>query len=397
MMSMFNCSLNQYIQFVEHVYKTAQGELLSQLISLRDDHVNNKNLRSSDIASLVEGNCIAPLDEIIISHLLCVKTLWMKDYMEAYNHQSACVASVVKVMQMYKEENWTLPLMSTVCIDLRLVAQKYESCNPQSNGKILEKAAESLLVCFRVCAADNRSSDNDTKRLGMLALANQLLKVYFRINKLHLCKPLVRAIDSSPYRDQFPIAHQITYRYFIGRKAMFDSDYHSANQYLDYAFSKCHKDSHKNKRLILTYLIPVKMILGFMPTQYLLEKYDLLQFWDLVTSVKAGNLRGIDKVLEEHESFFIKAGIFLLVEKLKITAYRNLFKKVYLAENSHQIDIASFQAAMHVMGQDEMDADETQCIVANLIYDGKIKGYISYQHQKVVVSKQNPFPPLCNL
>lgn len=25
---------------------------------------------------------------------------------------------------------------------------------------------------------------------------------------------------------------------------------------------------------------------------------------------------------------------------------------------------------------------------------GHIKGYISHQHQKLVVSKQNPFPPL---
>lgn len=134
-----------------------------------------------------------------------------------------------------------------------------------------------------------------------------------------------------------------------------------------------------------------------MPSIQLLQKYDLMQFWDLVSAVKKGDLRGIDQVMEEHESFFISAGIYLIVEKLKITAYRNLFRKVYLAENSHQIEIASFQAALQLMGHDDVDADETQCIVANLIYDGKIKGYISYQHKKVVVSKQNAFPPLSSL
>lgn len=267
----------------------------------------------------------------------------------------------------------------------------------QSNGKILEKAAESLLACFRVCAADNRSSDNDTKKIGMLNIVNQLLKVYFRINKLHLCKPIIRAIDSSPFKDMFPLAQQITYRYFVGRKAMFDSDYKSADEFLSFAFKNCHKQSNRNKRLILTYLVPVKMLLGFMPAVHLLEKYDLMQFWDLVSAVKKGDLRGIDEVMENHEGFFIKAGIYLIVEKLKITAYRNLFRKVYLIEKNHQIDIQCLQAALQVMGQTDVDSDETQCIVANLIYDGKIKGYISYQHKKLVVSKANPFPPLSSL
>ena len=61
----------------------------------------------------------------------------------------------------------------------------------------------------------------------MLYLVNQLFKIYFRINKLHLCKPLIRAIDASQFRDQFSLSQQITYRYYVGRKAMFDSDFKS--------------------------------------------------------------------------------------------------------------------------------------------------------------------------
>lgn len=94
----------------------------------------------------------------------------------------------------------------------------------------------------------SRSSDEDTKRLGMLNLVNQLLKIYFRINKLNLCKPLIRAIDSSAYKDQFPLSQQITYKYFVGRKAMFDSDYKSADEFLSFAFNNCHKKFPKNKR-----------------------------------------------------------------------------------------------------------------------------------------------------
>lgn len=66
-------NLNQYIQFVERVFRTGQGVILARLLSLRDEHVLNRNLRSSDIASLVDGNCISPVDEMITAHLLCVK------------------------------------------------------------------------------------------------------------------------------------------------------------------------------------------------------------------------------------------------------------------------------------------------------------------------------------
>lgn len=47
--------------------------------------------------------------------------------MEAFEHQSACVACVVKLLQNQKEVNWGLPVMYTVCLDLRLVAQKAEA------------------------------------------------------------------------------------------------------------------------------------------------------------------------------------------------------------------------------------------------------------------------------
>lgn len=79
--------------------------------------------------------------------------------MEAYKHQTACAQNVVKMLQAIKEENWCLPIMYTVCLDLRLLAQKCEEVggtNVSKPGEILEKAAECLMGCFRVCAADNR-------------------------------------------------------------------------------------------------------------------------------------------------------------------------------------------------------------------------------------------------
>ena len=76
---------------------------------------------------------------------------------------------------------------------------------------------------------------------------------------------------------------------------------------------------------------------------------------------------------------------------------RNLFKKVALLMKTHQIPIDAFLAALRFMQVEDIDNDETQCIIANLIYEGRIKGYISHQHQKLVISKQTAFPSLASI
>lgn len=391
-------SLAAYLQLIERCWNMQDGHKISNLLSLRYDQASN--LAQEHPEGMVVRFVKPPMDELIISHLKCMHAVSQANFLEAYQHQSNLTQNLTKIIQAQKEENWFLPVMYVACLDLRLLAQRTEKDRigaTEKPGEILEKAAECLMGCFRVCAADNRSSEEDTKRLGMLNLVNQLFKVYFRINKLHLCKPLIRAIESSPFKESFSLSQQITYRYYVGRKAMFDSDYKAADEYLTYAFENCHKLSQRNKRLILIYLVPVKMLLGYIPSKQVLEKYDVIQFWDLVQAVCQGNLKLFDELMEKHEEFFIKCGIYLIVDKLKIIAYRNLFRKVYLILNTHQIPVDALQTALVSLGQTDVDLDETQCIVANLIYEGKIKGYISHQHRKVVVSKQNPFPPLTSL
>lgn len=390
-------TLNNYLSGVQRAWSAQDGQTVAGFVSLSDKHIMNRNLYLESPEGAVERQLDQPIDEIVAAHL---KVLYYvgcepREYMEAYKNQTQCTQAVVKMLQLLKEENWCLPIMYAVCLDLRILAQKCEEQgNSSKPGEILEKAAECLMGCFRVCAADNRSSEEDTKRLGMLNLVNQLFKVYFRINKLHLCKPLIRAIDSSAFKESFPLAEQITYKYFVGRKAMFDSDYKSADEFLSFAFQNCLRRFPKNKRLILIYLVPVKMLLGYMPKKSVLERYDVLQFHELACALKEGNVRRFDEVIQKHEAFFIKCGIYLLVEKLKFIAYRNLFKKVFLIQNTHQLDLKSFQSALEFVGETDITMDETHCIIANLIYEGRIKGYISHMHNKLVVSKQNPFPPL---
>ncbi|GAA6089768.1 PCI domain-containing protein 2 [Tachysurus ichikawai] len=417
---MAHITINQYLQQVLEAIENKEGSFCAELLSFKHPHVANPRLQLSSPEDKCQQVLEPPYDEMVAAHLRCTYAVANHDFVEAYKCQTVVVqypllevnklffvvdvSGCVKcseAFQTHKEENWALSMMFAVTLDLRIFANNAEQqLQKKGKGKVgdmLEKAAEQLMSCFRVCASDNRAGIEDSKKWGMLFLVNQLFKIYFKINKLHLCKPLIRAIDSSNLKDDYSMAQRVTYKYYVGRKAMFDSDFKLAEEYLTFSFQHSHRSCQRNKRLILIYLLPVKMLLGHMPTNHLLKKYDLLQFADVTKAVSEGNLLLLNEALAKHETFFIRCGIFLILEKLKIITYRNLFKKVYHLLKTHQLPLDAFLVALKMMQMEDMDIDEVQCILANLIYMGHIKGYISHQHQKLVVSKQNPFPPLSSV
>uniref|UniRef100_A0A8C5CPE3 PCI domain-containing protein 2 n=1 Tax=Gadus morhua TaxID=8049 RepID=A0A8C5CPE3_GADMO len=364
---MAHITINQYLQQVYEALDNHEGSFCAELLSFKHPHVANPRLQLPNPEDKCQQVLEPPYDEMVAAHLRCTSAAANHDFIEAYKFQT-----LVAEQQLLKK-------------------------GKGQPGDMLEKAAEQLMSCFRVCASDNRAGLDDSKKWGMLFLINQLFKIYFKINKLHLCKPLIRAIDSSTLKDEYSMAQRVTYKYYVGRKAMFDSDFKPAEECLSFSFQHCHRSSQKNKRMILIYLLPVKMLLGHMPTLQLLRKYDLMQFADVTKAVREGNLLLLTEALARHETFFIRCGIFLILEKLKIITYRNLFKTVYQLLRSHQLPLEAFLVCLRMMKVDGLDLDEVQCLLANLIYMGHIKGYISHQHQKLVVSKQNPFPPLSSV
>ncbi|KAH7700724.1 Proteasome component (PCI) domain containing protein [Aphelenchoides avenae] len=341
-------------------------------------------------------------DDIVVLHLRVLYLMNAHQYETAYTTQATIIQVFNKeILQKEKEANWFMPVLYKLCSDLRLLARAADAKPSRTSHRraeqasFYEDAANPIMESYRICVAESRVATETTKKVAILNLTNHLFRIYFRINRLNLLKPLIRAIDHAGDElfQNFSMADKVTYNYYLGRKAMFDSDLQRAEECLSHAFRNCPNQYKRNKRLILAYLIPVKMFLGHMPTQELLQKYELLEFCQVVASVKEGNLRKLSDALEEHQHFFIECGIFLMLEKLKIITYRTLFKQVVSILNTHQIKLDAFLVALRFLGT-EMDADELSCILANLIAQKKIKGYISHQHQTLVVSKADPFPPL---
>lgn len=386
---------------VASLISSKNGKHLARLIICRDSHVYNPRLADPEPEAIAMKHLVTPWDEAFSAHMRCIWAMRKQDFEEAYACQVIVVKTISKILTELREENWMLPVVLATAIDLRRFAHGLDNAAvgkttaPNRNhGRQMEAAAQLILRLFQVCASDSRTQLEDSKKLGMMGLANQLFKIYFQINKLNLCKSMIRAIDNVNINDRFSLAQRVTYCYYVGRKAMFDGDFNSADKSLSFSFEHCLGSAWHNKRLILIYLIPVKMLLGIFPLPSLLAKYNLNEFLGISEAVKGGNLQKMNSELNKYEGFFLACGVYLILEKLKLITYRNLFKKVCAIMKTHLLPIEVFTTALRLMKVEDIDRDETECILANLIYEGKIKGYLAHQQQKLVVSKLQAFPAL---
>lgn len=133
------------------------------------------------------------------------------------------------------------------------------------------------------------------------------------------------------------------------------------------------------------------MCLGIMPAPIIGSVYGLKELLDLGNAVKRGDLRNLELILSKNQRSLIRVGVYLVLEQTKIIAYRCLAKRIYSITESTRLNLAAFETAMQWMGADA-DLDEIECILANLIFQGKIKGYLSHQKRYLIVSKGEPFP-----
>lgn len=276
----------------------------------------------------------------------------------------------------------------------------------------------------------------------------------YQLNQVNLCKNPLRSLQASaadmPALASFPKAHVITFRYYLGVISFLEEDYSRAEEHLTAALgllpSSISTSSKKNHQLILTYLIPTRLLTShLLPTIQLLKPYPQLQtlFMPLARCIREGDLAGFDRALAAGGAEFVKRRIYLTLERGRDIALRNLFRKVFIAGGFEpakegeapvrrtRVPIVEFVAAVNLSltgvavqdrqdgvvpaGQpfapEEIEKDEVECFIANLVYKVRtwmtlyalsdcitnpvqnlMKGYISRTAEKAVLSKAGAFP-----
>ncbi|KFZ14448.1 hypothetical protein V502_06046 [Pseudogymnoascus sp. VKM F-4520 (FW-2644)] len=304
-------------------------------------------------------------------------------------------------------EAWTIPCLYTSGKYLRIFAIKADAAggnadkamdfqddfNPDTGkNEKLEDAARVLNRMFQLCVSD-RAPLEESRKWGIYNIVNLLFKTYFKLNSVALSKNIIRALQASrgdiPDVESFPKSHQ-------------------AETFLTQAWELCHKQSTRNKELILTYLIPCHLLTTHtLPTETLLAPYPRLQklFLPLSRCIKRGDLTGFDNALAAGENEFVKRRIYLTLERGRDIALRNLLRKVFIAGGFEEpndkssvpvrrtrVTVAEFGAAISIGNKEKLDDDEVECLLANIIYKNLMKGYIARERGIVVLSKGGAFP-----
>eukprot|EP00588_Corethron_pennatum_P010538 CAMPEP_0194271132 /NCGR_PEP_ID=MMETSP0169-20130528/4999_1 /TAXON_ID=218684 /ORGANISM="Corethron pennatum, Strain L29A3" /LENGTH=456 /DNA_ID=CAMNT_0039013417 /DNA_START=101 /DNA_END=1471 /DNA_ORIENTATION=+ len=325
--------------------------------------------------------------------------------------------------------NWLIPCIVSCCRNTFHLALAADQDNVDNKKENLERAVTLIQESFSRALNDRKEFKADTthldeessKKIGVLPIVNILFSIYFRLNNLRLCKNLLRPVESQGLHER-PVPAAVvdvsrlkrgrrgaaddsviksgmsaTYRYYVGRLNMFEDQYDAAEGHLGSAWKYCGTEAasggamRRNRRRILNYLLPVKMLRGRLPTKEFLTKYGLLEFLPLVESIRKGDLKTFNDSLNIYQEVFIRRGTFLLLEKCKTVCYRNLFKRIYLITGLTQIPLENILSAFKCL-EVPVDLDEVECILANLIYRGFVKGYISHSKRILVLSKKDPFP-----
>lgn len=144
-----------------------------------------------------------------------------------------------------------------------------------------------------------------------------------------------------------------------------------------FAFEKCHAHQWHNKRLILHYLIPTRIILGHFPSMELLEKYQLAPpYVNLINTIRSGNIHGFLDHLETYFDYFYQRLTYLLLKERGIVlVWRCLLKNAYAMQQKIGIvtgpklgfDTMLRAFVLSSQGDEAYECDDLECIVVSLV------------------------------
>lgn len=121
-----------------------------------------------------------------------------------------------------------------------------------SNGKTPEKlkgAGSLLMKVFSTLAGKG------SKRVGALYVTCQLFKTYFKLGTVHLCRSVIRSIETARIFDfeEFPVRDKVTYMYYTGRLEVYNENFPAADHKLSYALTRC--DARKEANIRCVYIL----------------------------------------------------------------------------------------------------------------------------------------------
>ena len=383
--------VNAWVTQVPSAVSKRDGNTLCQLL-------RTCNMTKSDLTSLDPNQFSKKFThaEFIIDYLAYLKSRANGPESATLEILTTCLR---KLTIAYADEsgNWLFPVF---VFALTLSRRRAKIMDNNISSKWKKKMAEIYRELFPIL-------HKEKERLpGTCWLICELLSLYMALDQVKLCAPILAALAHSLVRDggfkpeSVPKSLAVTLYYYWAKYHIMESKYADARSKLEWAYVNCDPRHTANRKRIAEYLIPSMIVSGIFPRERLLLECGLDYFVGLAEAIKLGDVGKYNELMELHAPVLAMSGTLLLMEKSKVICYRNLAKRTYLILKEmtgevSKLDLDGFAAVWESC--EGVSRDEMICSLAELIYSGAVKGYVSLEHNKLVLSKLNPFPSVSTI
>ncbi|RSH92915.1 hypothetical protein EHS25_008361 [Saitozyma podzolica] len=240
-------------------------------------------------------------------------------------------------------------------------------------------------------------------------LANILWRIYaerrLHQQSLELCKSIT---SLTPHEDKRLASRGRVIRqtdlsqsyYWRGRVFVILLEMRQAKFWLDKAMRMCPQGAWQQRRAILIRLIPINILLGTLPSQTLLQQYDLPEFAPLVHAYRTGNVVAWRNELETRKEWLRRRHVWLILyERGETLLWRNLFREALKAYYITNPDaprgrcptwIFVSAATRAFAGSREIEdgtigLEDIISLISSLIDHGLILGFLSYSQSQLVM------------
>ena len=191
------------------------------------------------------------------------------EWTKAYAAHEEVFSAFMGVWKAAEDE--TVPMlvraMATLTAENRRLARTADTMTSQrgrrpkrvEQEKSFRRLREATKACFR----------SGPRQESFLAACVQFLKVAFAMQNVksittvsQMVENVVKSLSKKGGLHWFPRSQVVAYHYYHGRSQMLNDEYALADAEFTKAMALCHNDAWTNKRLIMDYHLPVKMITG---------------------------------------------------------------------------------------------------------------------------------------
>ncbi|OHS99335.1 PCI domain containing protein [Tritrichomonas foetus] len=233
----------------------------------------------------------------------------------------------------------------------------------------------------------------------LLAVINATLSVRLLTNNYNLADKLLDQCSKMFKIDPtiYTTSELASYYYLKGKIEMVyerqKEAFHDLRKSLDFI----PLNQKKDRRLVLAHFIPVSLSFGILPTEQLLQEYDLGIYCDFTKALETGDIRLFDNAFEVHQITLIRLGVLEMMAHAKKIVERRLLELVCLSwhqvvEKKNIIPIEAFVDAVNLASNTEISFDDAIIMLANLSYEKLVKMNIAYGPKKIIFAPNDTFP-----